>query len=643
MKPRAIWRAALAPMVAALPVLGLGTYAGLSLKHGHEGEPAKHRAISYWKRNSRTWEDAPSPALDRIDGEVKLEPASRALEVNATYVLRNLHAEPLPEIALTVGAHLTSSDWTIDGVAVHPDAQRLPEPSIEDRNGLYVLHPRNALRPNETLSVSFRLRGKLFDGWSRLGATAGEFLLPSGVFLKSNSTTFLPAVGFRNSLPAGDERSRDAREFPVDHWNSVVESGAGAGNSKTHVRLVVEAPSTWTVNAAGVPKESTQSNGMIRTLWETEHPVHNFVVVGGPLLVKPVDGGKVFYSSTTPYKVDVIANGLAEARRHYGAWFGDVPSTEFRITEFPGLAPYAMAVSGNIGFSESMGFLSNALQSSFLGVVRQASSLDAASIVVAHEVAHQWWGLTLVPGNGPGAPVLSEGLAHFSALLLAHRVYGEDVSTTLRRSFELEYVLGRRPDTEYPMRLATSSDIKVNYERAGFVFWMLRDLMGEDAILAGLRAFLATWKDGVKKPEGLDFPLLEDLMESLRPHAPDPARFDRFVDTWMYKKTLPLFTVRDTSVTQDASSNSYITGGSLLNESTDADTQGSSFEVELRLAATPRYLGGPPEAFEDVSVQLSGNPPTRFRLRTKFKPKTITVDPSVKLLMLGRSRSETSL
>ena len=41
------------------------------------------------RRNSQTWENAPSPALDRVDAEVKLFPERRGLTVSGTYVLRN--------------------------------------------------------------------------------------------------------------------------------------------------------------------------------------------------------------------------------------------------------------------------------------------------------------------------------------------------------------------------------------------------------------------------------------------------------------------------------------------------------------------------------------------------------------------------
>jgi len=44
--------------------------------------------------------------------------------------------------------------------------------------------------------------------------------------------------------------------------------------------------------------------------------------------------------------------------------------------------------------------------------------------VTAHEAAHQWWGNILTPANGPNGDFLSEGMAHFSTLLLFDKVKG---------------------------------------------------------------------------------------------------------------------------------------------------------------------------------------------------------------------------
>ena len=132
---------------------------GLSVRNGYEGAPERESAKAYWRRNSATWEDMPSPALDKVDGEVKLFPATRTLAVKATYVLRNPHARPMAEVPLTVGAHFQTSGWTVDGVAVDPEQRDQPAPAIENRSRLYVVRPARPLARDATVTVSFQLDG----------------------------------------------------------------------------------------------------------------------------------------------------------------------------------------------------------------------------------------------------------------------------------------------------------------------------------------------------------------------------------------------------------------------------------------------------------------------------------------------------
>jgi hypothetical protein len=242
-----------------------------------------------------------------------------------------------------------------------------------------------------------------------------------------------------------------------------------------------------------------------------------------------------------------------------------------------------------------------------------------------------------MPGKGPGGNIISEGLAEFSAVMLLHHERGAEQANVLRRRWEQEYVQGRSADNERPINRVTGTrpgDTVITYQRAGLVFWMLREVMGEDAMLAGLRDFVTTWKDGVQTPEGLDFPLIEDLVESLRAHAPDVAAFDAFTSQWILGKALPELELKDVSVSGGGSE--WVTTASLSNVGT------GSAEV------TVRVWGEEPEgeaarAHVDVRVRISPDTPVPVELRTAFEPVRIEVDPQVQLLFAGRKRCERAL
>ena len=631
MKPWPLFRASLVPVLAALPVVGIAIFAGVSVRQGYEGAPEREAQKAYWRRNARTWEEMPVPALDRVDGEVRLFPETRSLSVKATCVIRNPHARPMAEVPITVGPHFTSRAWTVDGVATDPERKDQPLPSIENRSGLFVITPARPLERDGTVTVSFEMEGAFPKGWSRSGAGAGEFILPSGVVLTSFSPSFLPVVGFVEGVGVDGDNRRDAREYPLDHWKSRVDPAFGPAWA-TEVRLAVEGPADWKLNVVGVEKESTVVDGRRRTVWETEHPVRFFNIVGGPLEEISGEDATVYYSARTPHNIDTMVRALSAARRSYGAWFGPYPWENLRVTQFPGLAGYAQGFPGNISFSEGIGYLSRPVAPGADGPLDAGGALDAAFYVVAHESGHQWWGNIVMPGKGPGGNIISEGLAEFSALMLLHHELGEEQAATLRRRWEKQYVEGRRADNERPINRTDGTrpgDQVVTYPRAGFVFWMLREAMGEERMLEGLRAFVVKWKDGVETPEGLDFPLIEDLVESLRPFAPDAAAFDAFVGQWIFGTALPELEVEGASA--DGGDGAFTTVAELRNIGT------GTVEVVVRV------IGGEPAEVADATVRLAPGDAAPIAIASPFKPARLVVDPEVRLLFAGRKRCEKPL
>ena len=243
----------------------------------------------------------------------------------------------------------------------------------------------------------------------------------------------------------------------------------------------------------------------------------------------------------------------------------------------------------------------------------------------------------MTPGKGPGGNVISEGLAEFSACMLLHHELSPEQARVLRRRWEWTYVNGREPDNERPINRIDGSrpgDTVVTYQRAGLVFWMLRGLIGEDAMLTGLRDFVDTWRNGVETPEGLDFPLIEDLLESLRPHAPDQEAFDRFTNEWMLERALPSLELREADVQPDG--DGYRVNATLAN--TGTGTADVTVRVEGKAPADDQ-----PPASADVVVGISDNSASPIDLRVSFEPVRLLVDSDVELLHAGRRRTETPL
>jgi ABC-type transport system involved in multi-copper enzyme maturation permease subunit len=624
------WRA-LPLVLFALPAVVLATWMLYAMRRGPEGGPSRRQQKNYWRQNISTWRDSPVPALDHVTAQVDLFPETRRLHVQGEYLLRNRSDQPMDAVALTIASHLEVRTWAVDGTTLTPvkPIERRGRPSIEDRSRLLVIRPQVPLAPDATCRVAFELDGRFPQGWSKSPGGAGEFVLPSGVVLTSFAGSFLPVLGFSEGIGLDAKDQPEAREYPDDHYRQRVDPGFGPAWGTT-VEMTISAPADWTINSVGEPGPDTVADGRRTTPWKTTEPVRFFNIVGGPATLLSTEGTQstVFHDRRHAFHAARMAEMLDAARQHYGEWFHPYPWTSLRLTEFPGLSSYAQGFPGNITFSESIGFLAHKAE---------AGEADTVDFIVAHEAAHQWWGNILTPGKGPGGNVLSEGMANYSAAMLVEQVRGVAARRSLLRKFEREYVQERNPDRERPLHKVDGSrpgDNTVIYNRGGWVFCMLMEQLGRERMLAGLQEFIRRFKDGP------DFPLIEDLVETLRPHAADPEAFDTFVSQWLLGTALPEFRLADILHESDDAGRHTVTG-TLTNLGT------GTVEVEVALVPTPdkgTKPDDPPPADDSKSrppgsiqrVSVGPGTSATWRLTSDFAPVEVVVDPDIRVLQLAR-------
>ncbi|MCC6313997.1 MAG: M1 family metallopeptidase [Thermomicrobiales bacterium] len=133
-----------------------------------------------------------------------------------------------------------------------------------------------------------------------------------------------------------------------------------------------------------------------------------------------------------------------------------------------------------------------------------------AEMVVAHEIAHQWW-FGLVGNNQYQNAFLDEGLAEFSAAYLYFRDrYGEEVAQTQMDREVRDWYLNRlsgpgdvtvaSPTDAFPDRAAYAV---AAYPKAALGFDAIRQHIGDVAFYAALRAYAADRQFTVAEPDDL--------------------------------------------------------------------------------------------------------------------------------------------
>jgi len=595
---------------------------------GLEGGAAKKARKDYWAKNLKTWLDAPLPDIARADVTLKLNPPKHWLASAGTFTLVNSLDTTLTQIPLTGGLDWKNLAWTLDGRAYTP----------EDRKHLYVFTPPRPLAKGDSVAIGWSWEGRLPDGVTKNGGNTDEFVLPSGVVLTGFSPSFVPVLGFMEDVGETKENKTEPRRYPRDYWKGVTRAGYGA-TAWFPARVTVTAPAAYTLNSVGVCTSNTVKGGWRTQVWETDHPTKILNVVCGKWKVKRGQGTTIFYDPAHPYNVDEMSSTLDAARRWYSKWFLPYPWRELKLSEFPALAGYAQGFGTNITFSENIGFLT-----------KNDAKTDATFLVTAHEAAHQWWGNILTPANGPNGDFLSEGMAHFSTLLLFEKVKGPRQRMEFAKGLETRYGDRRRVDDERPMYDIDGkreSDETVLYDRGGWVFWMLYDFLGHDRALEGLRHFIGSWS------ESRDHPALQDFVASMRPYARDPVAYDAFVKEWFEDRAMPEYRV--------AKAKKVKRGDGYDVTVTVKNTGTGTMPVEVAAAAGERWpaqrrndsrgseakpsSSGQSPSYREAreTVRLAAGEAKTLTIHCGFPPEKVVVDPDVRVLQLRRKQAVATL
>jgi aminopeptidase N len=233
---------------------------------------------------------------------------------------------------------------------------------------------------------------------------------------------------------------------------------------------------------------------------------------------------EVYHHPAHTQNVGRIVRAATDALNDLGASFGAYPHRELRIAEVPERFRNfsGFAEPGVVFLGERRGFLID---------TRDPARLDLVYRRVAHEVAHQWWGYSLVPAAVPGATTLTESLTKYSELKMLENHYGRE---EVRRSLEYEldlYLSGRTTETgtEPPLSRAEQQSY-LYYRKGALVLHGLGKVLGPSATDAALRSLLR--KHG--GPGGRA--TADDLTAELKAASPPP--FHDLIDQWMNEVVL---------------------------------------------------------------------------------------------------------
>ncbi len=309
---------------------------------------------------------------------------------------------------------------------------------------------------------------------------------------------------------------------------------------KATYQLALEIPSNLTaISNTAIESETELSGGRTRVQFGRTMKMSTYLVayvVGKLVATEPVTVGNVPLrvvcvpgkEHLSQFALDVGAFSLDFFANYYGIPY---PGDKVDLIAIPDFASGAMENLGAITFRETALLADPA--------VSARGDLERVADVVAHELAHMWFGdlVTMRWWNGIW---LNEAFATFMEMLAVDAfkpAWNRWTSFGLSRSAAMatDSLASTRP-IEYPVRLPSEAegmfDI-LTYEKGGAVLRMLEQYIDPKVFQQGVSQYL--------EEHAYDNTETTDLWDSIEAASGQPVR--KMMDTWIFQGGYPLVTV----------------------------------------------------------------------------------------------------
>jgi len=265
--------------------------------------------------------------------------------------------------------------------------------------------------------------------------------------------------------------------------------------------VTIAAPGGLTLVASGVETEATERDGLLARRY-VAGPAREFTLVADDDY--QAVGAEVAGTTVTAYAepepaslaaAEAAVAVAADALAVFGERFGPYPFEELDLVQTPLVDALAVSWSG-IVFLDS---------SSMLGGYAEQNPTGFET-VVAHEVAHLWWG-AIVGSNSNHHTFLNEGLATLSSLLYQEEVAGPAVAAEQRQAWVIGPArsLLRRGDAVVDQPIAEGQDPGIRaaaaYGKGALGFLAIRAEIGDAAFFAALAGVATEYRFAIAEPD----------------------------------------------------------------------------------------------------------------------------------------------
>jgi aminopeptidase N len=286
---------------------------------------------------------------------------------------------------------------------------------------------------------------------------------------------------------------------------------------KATYSMRVTVPKPYVVAANGLLQQTIDNGATTTYVWATAHPLASYLVT--------VDIAR--------YKVETATgpNGLP-IRNYFPPEIADQAHAVFAptadmIAYFSSVfGPYPFEAYGVAVIDKNLGFAMETQTMSVFGRDAATQPPNQAEDVVAHELAHQWFGDSVSLDTWQDI-WLNESFATYAAWLWSEHELGPGSADHIARRTYMQLAQMNLPPTGDPP--PTDLFNTGVYERGALVLHALRLTIGDEAFFRTLRTYAARFRDGNASTP--DFVAVAEQVSG--------QNLDAFFDNWLYGAKLP--------------------------------------------------------------------------------------------------------
>lgn len=411
------------------------------------------------------------PAVPRYAIEVQLDPTGEELQGTATIHITNLTIDPWPYLLFRLYPMLKhyNGQMQIQGVAV--DGKPSPFVYEADNTALRV-NLVQPLEPNEQVQVRLAWRLEI-PQWNDTTAVYALFGKSQGMM---SLPLFYPTLAVYTPGPT----------LGAGRW--WLDEGSVRGDAAFNVTSLFVVTATLPADEVPVTSGTLLTSTLLdrnqaRHVWATG-PAREFVLHTSPLFRSAYT--ETYGTRVTSYWLpgqeaagrEALVYAIA-ALRIYSDRFGPYPFRDLRV------APGPLSYRGM-----------EYPQAALLGTELYTRFRNNLEILVAHEVAHQWW-YQIVHNDPVNEPWLDEALAEYSVKIYMEELHGRKAANQVETSrWELPVTLLKEQGVAPPVDQTVASFASglhyetIVYAKGALFYAALRQTLGDRQFFRFLHQYL---------------------------------------------------------------------------------------------------------------------------------------------------------